>query len=326
LPQHGLISQHAFGGIPQILTALERQGYIAGRDVALSIHLSVVLPKPLLIEGAAGVGKTEVAKVMARALETDLIRLQCYEGLDVHTALYEWNYQRQMLRIKLEETSGRPVEEKEHLIFSEPFMLKRPLLQAITADRAPVLLIDEVDRADEEFEAFLLEVLSDFQVSIPEIGTIRARHIPYAVLTSNRTRDLSDALRRRCLYLWIDYPSFEKELAIIHRKVPGIDDRLAQQIGAFMQLVRRVDLDKVPGIAETLDWSAALLALHRDRLDPQAVDETLGCLCKDQEDLTRVRTQYLRPILDGIDALQQSADGWNSDRIASLAAQLPKGR
>ncbi|HTD46966.1 MAG TPA: MoxR family ATPase [bacterium] len=316
----------AFGGIPEIMETLQQQGYIADRDVALSIHLSVVLHKPLLIEGAAGVGKTEIAKVMARAVATDLIRLQCYEGLDVHTALYEWNYQRQMLRIKLEETTGRPVEEKEHLIFSEAFMLKRPLLQAITADRSPVLLIDEVDRADEEFEAFLLEVLSDFQVSIPEIGTIRARHIPYVVLTSNRTRDLSDALRRRCLYLWIDYPTFEKELAIIHRKVPEINDRLARQIGAFMQLVRRVDLDKVPGIAETLDWSAALLALHRDHLDPGAVEETLGCLCKDQEDLTRVRARYLGPILERIDAIGQSGDGWNSDRIAQLAAQLPKGR
>src|SRR5437016_706908 len=313
----------AFGGIPEIMETLQQQGYIADRDVALSIHLSVVLHKPLLIEGAAGVGKTEIAKVMARAVATDLIRLQCYEGLDVHTALYEWNYQRQMLRIKLEETTGRPVEEKEHLIFSEPFMLKRPLLQAITAERASVLLIDEVDRADEEFEAFLLEVLSDFQVSIPELGTIRARHIPYVVLTSNRTRDLGDALRRRCLYLWIDYPAFEKELTIIHRKVPGINDRLAQQIGAFMQLVRRVDLDKVPGIAETLDWSAALLALHRDHLDPAAVEETLGCLCKDQEDLTRVRTQYLRPLLDTIDAMGQSGDRWNAGRIASLAAQVP---
>lgn len=316
----------AFGGIPQITEALQQQGYIADRDVALSIHLSVILRKPLLIEGAAGVGKTEVAKVMARSLETDLIRLQCYEGLDVHTALYEWNYQRQMLRIKLEETTGRPVEEKEHLIFSEPFMLKRPLLQAITADHAPVLLIDEVDRADEEFEAFLLEVLSDFQVSIPEIGTIRARHIPYVVLTSNRTRDLSDALRRRCLYLWIDYPSFEKELAIIHRKMPEINDRLARQIGAFMQLVRHVPLDKIPGIAETLDWSAALLALHRDHLDPAAVEETLGCLCKDQEDMTRVRRQYLRPILESVDAIGQSGDGWTSERIASLGTQLPKGR
>ena len=317
---------HAFGGIPQIMHTLEQQGYIADREVALSIHLSVVLHKPLLIEGAAGVGKTEVAKVMARAIDAALIRLQCYEGLDVHTALYEWNYQRQMLRIKLEETSGRPVEEKEHLIFSEPFMLKRPLLQAITAERVPVLLIDEVDRADEEFEAFLLEVLSDFQVSIPEIGTIRARHIPYVVLTSNRTRELSDALRRRCLYLWIDYPSFEKELSIIHRKVPEINDRLARQIGAFIQFVRRVPLDKIPGIAETLDWSAALLALHRDHLDPGAVEETLGCLCKDQEDLTRVRAQYLGPILHSVDALGQSGDGWNSARINSLAGQLPKGR
>src|SRR6516162_10071499 len=221
-----------FGGIPQIVEILKSQGYIAGRELATSVHLSIVLNKPLLIEGEAGVGKTEVAKVMARALDTDLIRLQCYEGLDVHTALYEWNYQRQMLRIKLEEVSDRPIEEKEHVIFSEPYLLKRPLLQAITADRAPVLLIDEVDRADEEFEAFLLEVLSDFQVSIPEIGTIRARResVPYVVLTSNRTRELSDALRRRCLYLWMDYPNFDKELRIVHERVPGIDDRLARQI------------------------------------------------------------------------------------------------
>ena len=315
-----------FGGISEITEALRAHGYIADRGLATSIHLSVVLRKPLLIEGAAGVGKTEVAKVMARALGTELIRLQCYEGLDVHTALYEWNYQRQMLRIKLEEATGRPVEEKEHLIFSEPFLLKRPLLQAITAERAPVLLIDEVDRADEEFEAFLLEVLSEFQVSIPEIGTIRARHVPYAVLTSNRTRDLSDALRRRCLYLWIDYPSFEKELLIVTAKVPEINERLAQQICAFMQLVRSVDLLKVPGIAETLDWSAALMAFHRDHLDPAAVDETLGCLCKDQEDLVRIRTQYLHPLLDKIDTIGSSGDGWNSERIASLAAQLPRSR
>ncbi len=315
-----------FRGIPQIVDVLQAQDYIADRGLATAIHLSVVLRKPLLIEGAAGVGKTEVAKVMARALGTNLIRLQCYEGLDVHTALYEWNYQRQMLRIKLEETTGRPVEEKEHLIFSEPFLLKRPLLQAITADRAPVLLIDEVDRADEEFEAFLLEVLSDFQVSIPEIGTVRARQIPYVVLTSNRTRELSDALRRRCLYLWIDYPSFEKELTIVQTKVPQINDRLAHQICGFMQLVRAAPLDKIPGIAETLDWSAALMALHRDHLDPSAIEETLGCLCKDQEDLVRVRTQYMRPILDAVEGLGGSTDGWTPERIASLAAQLPKGR
>jgi MoxR-like ATPase len=315
-----------FREIPQIAEALGEQGYIADREVATAVHLSVVLHKPLLIEGAAGVGKTEVAKVMARALATDLIRLQCYEGLDVHTALYEWNYQRQMLRIKLEETTGRPVEEKEQVIFSEPFLLKRPLLQAITAERAPVLLIDEVDRADEEFEAFLLEVLSDFQVSIPEIGTVRARHIPYVVLTSNRTRELSDALRRRCLYLWIDYPSFEKELTIVHTKVPEVNDRLARQICAFMQLVRTAPLAKIPGIAETLDWSAALLALHRDHLDPAAVEETLGCLCKDQEDLVRVRAQYLRPILDAVETAGASGDGWTPERIAHLSARLPKGR
>ncbi len=314
----------AFGGVPQTLEILKSQGYIADRDLATSVHLSIVLNKPLLIEGEAGVGKTEVAKVMARALDTDLIRLQCYEGLDVHTSLYEWNYQRQMLRIKLEETSGRRLEEKEHVIFSEPFLLKRPLLQAITAERAPVLLIDEVDRADEEFEAFLLEVLSDFQVSIPEIGTITARHIPYVVLTSNRTRDLSDALRRRCLYLWIDYPSFEKELRIVHSKMPLANGQLANQICAFMQFVRTVPLSKVPGIAETLDWSAALLALHRDHLDAQAIEETLGCLCKDQEDLVRVRTQYLAPILETVNSVGAAGDGWNSERIASLAAQLPK--
>ncbi len=322
------VSNHrqAFGGIPQTVTELEQQGYIADRGLATSIYLSIVLRKPLLIEGAAGVGKTEVAKVMAGALGTDLIRLQCYEGLDVHTALYEWNYQRQMLRIKLEETTGRPVEEKEHLIFSEPFLLKRPLLQAITADHAPVLLIDEVDRADEEFEAFLMEVLSDFQVSIPEIGTVRAQHIPYVVLTSNRTRDLSDALRRRCLYLWIDYPSFEKELTIVQTKVPGINDLLAHQICGFMQLVRVVPMVKIPGVAETLDWSAALMALHREHLDPAAIEETLGCLCKDQEDLVRIRTHYLHPILNAVETTGASGDGWTSERLASLAAQLPKGR
>src|SRR5215469_7170519 len=315
-----------FGGIPQISEALKQEGYITDRDVALSIYLSVALRKPLLIEGAAGVGKTEIAKVMARALATELIRLQCYEGLDVHTALYEWNYQRQMLRIKLEEATGRPVEEKESLIFSEPFLLKRPLLQAITAERAPVLLIDEVDRADEEFEAFLLEVLSDFQVSIPEIGTIRARResVPYVVLTSNRTRELSDALRRRCLYLWMDYPNFDKELRIVHERVPGIDDRLARQICGFMQLVRHAPLDKVPGVAETLDWSAALMALHRDHLDPQAITETLGCLCKDQEDLVRVKGQFLRPILDAVESAEASGDGWSPERTAALAAQLPQ--
>jgi MoxR-like ATPase len=314
-----------FEGIAQIMAVLEQQGYIADRGLSTSVHLSIVLRKPLLIEGAAGVGKTEVAKVMARALGTDLIRLQCYEGLDVHTALYEWNYQRQMLRIKLEESTGRPVEEKEHLIFSEPFLLKRPLLQAITADRAPVLLIDEVDRADEEFEAFLLEVLSDFQVSIPEIGTIRANHIPYVVLTSNRTRDLSDALRRRCLYLWIDYPTYKKELSIVHAKVPKINDHLAAQICGFMQLVRTVPLVKVPGIAETLDWSAALMALHRDHLDPQAVEETLGCLCKDQEDVVRMRSQFVSPILGAVEATGDGGEVWTAARVAALAAQLPKG-
>src|SRR5579864_5226212 len=291
-----------FGGIPQIVEILARQGYIADRELATSVHLSVVLHKPLLIEGAAGVGKTEVAKVMAQAIGTDLIRLQCYEGLDVHTALYEWNYQRQMLRIKLEEATGRPVEEKESLIFSEPFLLKRPLLQAITAERAPVLLIDEVDRADEEFEAFLLEVLSDFQVSIPEIGTIRARHVPYVVLTSNRTRELSDALRRRCLYFWIDYPSFEKEVRVVKAKVPGINDALADQVCVFMQGVRSIRLIKTPGVAETLDWGLALVSLHRDHLDRDGVRETMAAFLKDNRDVQKMAGKRLDVLLSAVAA------------------------
>src|SRR5579883_1966390 len=306
---------------------MESQGYITDQAIATTVYLAMALRKPVLIEGQAGVGKTEIAKVLSRMQETDLIRLQCYEGLDANTALYEWNYPKQMLRIKMGEGQAHSVEETEQVIFSEAFLLKRPLLQAITyPDKAPVLLIDEIDRADEEFEAFLLEVLSDFQVTVPELGTIRASHRPYVVLTSNRTRELSDALRRRCLYLWIDYPSFEKELTIVRTKVPDVNERLARQICAFMQLVRTVDLAKVPGIAETLDWSAALLALHRDHLDPAAVEETLGCLCKDQEDLVRIRTHYLRPILGAVESVGTSGDGWTPERIAHLASQLPKAR
>ncbi|MEK7258081.1 MAG: MoxR family ATPase, partial [Bacteroidota bacterium] len=213
---------------------LHDQGYIAEPSVVMSVFLSMKLQKPLLIEGPAGVGKTEVAKVMAKALDTDLIRLQCYEGLDASHALYEWNYQRQLLYLKMEEHGGRSVQDKEQTIFGEDFLLKRPLLQAITHSKPPVLLIDEVDRADEEFESFLLEVLSDWQITIPEIGSIRAKHIPQVVVTSNRVRELSEALRRRCLYLWIDYPSFEKELEIVQSKTPGIDERLAVQICRFM--------------------------------------------------------------------------------------------
>jgi len=259
--------------------------------VATSVHLALSLRKPLLIEGHAGVGKTEVAKVMARMLDTNLIRLQCYEGLDASATLYEWNYQKQLLHIKLDEGAHKPVDQEEHEIFSEAFLLKRPLLQAITQEESPVLLVDEIDRGDEELEAFMLEVFSDWQVTIPEIGTIKATHPPHVVLTSNRTRELSDALRRRCLYLWIDYPTYEKEIAIVQRKVPGIDARLASEVARFMESLRKVRLAKVPGVAETLDWAQALATLHADHLDEALVYETLGCVLKDADDIKRFRAE-----------------------------------
>ena len=261
----------------------------------------MALERALLIEGRAGVGKTEVASVLARVLETNLIRLQCYEGLDVNTALYEWNYPRQLLWIKLEEGASRTTEEKEREIFSEPFLLKRPLLAALTReDRAPVLLIDEVDRADEEFEAFLLEVLSEFQVTIPEIGTIAAKQVPKVILTSNRSRDLSDALRRRCLYLWIDYPTFEKELRIVLAKAPGVSEAVATKICRFLQATRELDLEKVPGVSETLDWARALTVLHRDHLDRETVEQTLGCLVKDADDLQQLQGDVLDDLLSKV--------------------------
>src|SRR4029450_8487334 len=280
--------------IRKIQEMMEAAEYVTDAPVATSVHLAMRLRKPLLIEGPAGVGKTEVAKVMARMLGTNLIRLQCYEGLDASTALYEWNYQKQLLHIKLEEAghNNRAMSDKEHEIFSEPFLLRRPLLQAITQDsQAPVLLVDECDRTDEEFEAFMLEVFSDWQVTIPEIGTIKATHPPHVILTSNRTRELSDALRRRCLYLWIDYPTFDKEIAIVERKVPGVNKRLAGEIARFMESLRRVRLSKVPGVAETLDWANALAGLHADHLDEALVSETLGCVLKDADDIKRVRRE-----------------------------------
>src|ERR687885_1048539 len=279
--------------IRRIQALMEREGYVTDRTIATAVYLANALHKPLLVEGHPGVGKTDIAKVLARALETDLIRLQCYEGLDATTALYEWNYPKQLLHIKLEEgATKRPVAEREAAIFSEPFLLKRPLLQAITHEgKSPVLLVDEVDRSDEEFEAFLLEVLSDFQVTIPEIGTVRATQTPAVVLTSNRSRELSEALRRRCLYLWIDYPSLEKELRIVRAKVPGINERLASEIAAFMQTLRRMKLAKIPGVAETLDWATALVALHAAHLDDDLVRETLGCFLKDEVDLRAVGEQ-----------------------------------
>jgi MoxR-like ATPase len=272
--------------IRQIAEAMERQGYIAEPSIATALFLAKEMRKPLLVEGEAGVGKTEIAKVLARLLDTELIRLQCYEGLDVHTALYEWNYQRQMLRLRLAEQEGRSPAEIEEIIFGRGYLLERPLLRAITRKEGPpVLLVDEVDRSDEGFEAFLLEVLSDFQVTIPELGTIRAEHTPYVVLTSNGSRELGDALRRRCLYLYIEHPALEKEVRIIHARVPEAGHRLATEVGRFLQAIRARRLAKAPGVAETSDWARALIRLHRDKLDEETVRETLGCLLKDRNDL-----------------------------------------
>ena len=265
------------------------QGYITNDAVAMSVFLSLQLNKPLLVEGPAGVGKTEIAKVMANALQTDLIRLQCYEGLDATHALYEWNYQRQLLHIKMTEHDAKPIDEKERTIFSDSFLMKRPLLQAITHHKRPVLLIDEIDRSDEEFESFLLEVLSDWQITIPETGTIKATHIPQVILTGNRTRELSEALRRRCLYLYIDYPDFEKEWLIVKNKVPGIDAKLAEQIAHFIQQLRIMKLEKTPGLSETLDWAMALFSLHIDHLDKDIIEQTLGVVIKDWRDTREVQ-------------------------------------
>jgi MoxR-like ATPase len=239
-----------------------------------------------------------VAKVLARLLGTNLIRLQCYEGLDVNSAVYEWNYQKQLLAIKIEEATTQTVEEKEKHVFSREFLMERPLLQAIQGREAsPVLLIDEVDRADEAFEAFLLELLSDFQISIPELGTVRARHVPFVILTSNRSRELSDALKRRCLYHWIEYPNFEKELRIVISRLPGIRQELAKQVVSFVQSVRELHLSKAPGVAETLDWAEALVALGRQKLDPAAVEATLGCLSKSLEDTAKIRNADVEKLI-----------------------------
>jgi MoxR-like ATPase len=271
--------------IAAIQESFARHRYIADDKLATALQLVTALKKPLLVEGPAGVGKTACAKVLADVLETKLIRLQCYEGLDTATALYEWNYPKQMLHIRLTENSGESVTQREAEIFSEDFLLRRPLLEAITEEtRAPVLLIDEVDRADEEFEAFLLELLGEFQVTIPELGTIRAKHRPYVILTSNRIRDLSDALRRRCLYLWQNYPSFDKEVAILQTHLPEIDARLARQIAQVMLKLREMHFNKVPGVAESLDWAQALVELHRGMLDKTLLAQTLGVILKDRED------------------------------------------
>jgi len=280
-----------FESIEQVVDDLATAQYIADRALATVLFLANRLEKPIFLEGEPGVGKTEVAIVMSRLFDTELIRLQCYEGLDASTSLYEWNYPKQLLHIRLEEQGAREKEKIEQIIYSPKFLIKRPLLEAIlrSEERAPVLLIDEIDRSDEEFEAFLLEILSDFQITIPEIGTMKAKKKPIVVVTSNRTRDVHDALKRRCLYHWIEYPSFEKEYNIIMTRIPGIEARFAEQMTRFMQKIRTVDFLKKPGISETLDWVQALITMHREHLDEEVVLETVGCFLKYQEDIKRFK-------------------------------------
>jgi MoxR-like ATPase len=287
--------------VDDLQAALAAHDYVAGRGLAVSIFLALRLKRPLFLEGEPGVGKTEVAKVLAAALDRELIRLQCYEGLDVSHAVYEWNYPRQILEIRLlESTHALDRKDAERELFTEPFLIKRPLLRAIekTRERPPVLLIDEIDRADEEFEGYLLELLSEFQITIPELGTIRAVEPPIVVITSNRTREVHDALKRRCVYSWIDYPDEETERRIVTTKVPGTSARLAQQVTAFVQELRTTDLYKKAGVSETLDWAAALVALNRQQLDSQTVHETLGLLLKNQEDIQSTGGERIQAILN----------------------------
>jgi MoxR-like ATPase len=289
------LSSH-FESIEQVVDELAQGRYVADRALATVLFLAHKLEKPIFLEGEPGVGKTEVAIVMARLFKTDLIRLQCYEGLDSSTALYEWNYPKQLLHIRLEERGEKNSDEIEQMIYRPEFLVERPLLEAIrkSDDKAPVLLIDEIDRSDEEFEAFLLEVLSDFQITIPEIGTLKAKKKPMVVVTSNRTRDVHDALKRRCLYHWIDYPSFEKEHEIIMARLPGIESRFARQVTHFMQKIRSFDFLKKPGVSETLDWARALMAMEKKYLDENVVSETLGCFLKYQEDIGRFNQEIWR--------------------------------
>lgn len=286
-----------FQSIDELQHTLRDCNYVADRGLATAIYLALKLRRPLFLEGEAGVGKTEIAKVITQILDTDLIRLQCYEGLDINHAVYEWNYTRQLLHIRLVEAQGERASETE--LFGPDYLLKRPLLQAIEQTRAkpPVLLIDEVDRSDEEFEAFLLEILSDFQVTIPEIGTIKATQPPVVILTSNRTREVHDALKRRCLYHWIDYPSFEKEFDIVQAKVPEAGEQLARQVTLFIQELREADLYKLPGVAETLDWTTALVALDQVALDLGVVEDTLGVILKYQDDIEKVSGEMAKQML-----------------------------
>ena len=287
--------------IDQVQNLLRDQQYVADRGLAVAIYLALTLQRPLFLEGEAGVGKTEIARSLARALDTELIRLQCYEGLDVNHAVYEWNHTRQMLEIRLLEATG-DVDRASVTddLFSERFLVKRPLLQAIDGGRekAPVLLIDELDRADEEFEGFLLEMLADFQITIPELGTYEAAHPPVVIITSNRTREIHDALKRRCLYYWIDYPDYQKELQIVSTRLPDAPRRLAQQVTGFIQELRETELYKIPGVSETIDWTSALLALNQTELDAQVIDDTLGIMLKYQDDIELVRGEPVRNILE----------------------------
>ena len=290
-----------FDTVDQLETALRNEKYITDRSLATTLFLTLRLRKPLLLEGEAGVGKTEIAKVLSTIMDVPLIRLQCYEGLDASAAIYEWDYPRQMLYLRtLEVAGGVDQETARRNLFGEEFLLKRPLLQAIDAshDKAPVLLIDEVDRADQELEAFLLELLSDFQVTVPELGTIRAEHNPIVILTSNRTREIHDALKRRCLYYWIDFPTYNKEYRILSAKVPEASEKLRVQICAFTQGLREVDLFKPPGMAETLDWAQALLSLGTTELSNESVDDTLGVILKYQEDVDRVRGNQAEALIE----------------------------
>ena len=287
--------------IESVQEILRGQGYVADRALAVPIFLAMRLQRPLFLEGEAGVGKTEIARALSAALDTPLIRLQCYEGLDIGHAVYEWNHPRQLLEIRLLEASGDVDRESATAgLFSERFLIKRPLLQAIDAahERAPVLLIDELDRADEEFEGFLLEMLADFQITIPELGVFKAEHPPVVIITSNRTREVHDALKRRCLYYWIDYPDFQKEMQIISSRLPDAPRRLAEQVTGFVQELRETELYKIPGVSETLDWTSALMALNQRELEPEVIEDTLGLMLKYQDDIEQVRGEPVRALLE----------------------------
>lgn len=297
--------------IDETLDLLTGADYVADRSLATVLFLSLRMQRPLFLEGEAGVGKTEIAKVLAQALGRRLIRLQCYEGLDVSSAVYEWNYAAQMIEIRMEEAAGKvDRSDMERNVFSEKYLIRRPVLDALTgkAGAAPVFLIDELDRTDEAFEAFLLEILSDFQVTVPELGTIRAEEPPIVIITTNRTREIHDALKRRCLYHWVDYPNAERELEIVRRKVPQANQRLSAEVVSFIQKLRRVELFKAPGVAETIDWAGALTELDKVALDPETISDTIGVLLKYQDDIARIGAGEGRRILDEVKAELAAAE------------------